>query len=368
MRGLMLRSLLVVALALSLLISGGLSYNDIPDRDPRSLKASQLFDMIPAGKRGSCANRPVDNTLQDAAQIADKGLSVLEQLVHDAMTNNKNNQGVRWANMGYTMFGGKYKLENIPGDKKRRKKVRVTDGYSRVTKAMYNFQAVQFKLKNDRVQGKLMCGDEDLKLVHKLGDLGLEPKDKLISVAKKDPSNIKGYFLSRYWSPKDSKGAYILDKAFLVYIEDDQYEKWKYGYCHRGRAVMNRPSNLMVLCDRVWRSPTLRDTIRSQSSLIGKPIKDDDGKYLLDQQQTAGLDMLHETFHWISWDITDIKTSRGTAYGFSRCFQLAKEDLQQENPCDLDQSLRNADSHTLFGNGVTLNEVDWYPDGPKEQG
>lgn len=110
MRGLILRPLLVAS-GLGLLIGGSLGDKDPADRDAKTLVASDIFEMIPAGKAGSCSGKNVNQPLRDAATMADKGVDVLEKFVHNVMANDKEKQGIRYANMVYSMFGAAYTID-----------------------------------------------------------------------------------------------------------------------------------------------------------------------------------------------------------------------------------------------------------------
>lgn len=157
-----------------------------------------------------------------------------------------------------------------------------------------------------------MCGDKDLKLVHTLGALGMKPKDQLLSdkipenLAGKDleTNKIKPFFLSRYWSPKDSNGAYILSKAYLIPVRANQYDTAKNGVCHipHSAASMHKDQNLMILRDSVWTGMTLQKMLDRQPRLRKKLVRDQRGDYLIDQNKTPGEEFLHESFHWIEED------------------------------------------------------------------
>ncbi|KAJ5091925.1 hypothetical protein NUU61_006795 [Penicillium alfredii] len=331
--------------------------------------------MIPDGKVGSCAGKPVDNTLQDAAQMADKGVSVLQDFVNDDMEDT-GDKTVNYANMAYTMYAAKYRFYEDRG--RDQEMIGITQGKERVEFALGYFQDVQDKLKSNQMEGRLMCGDKDLKLVHTLGDLGLKPNDQLLSdkipdnLAGKDleTNKIKAFFLSRYWSPKDSNGAYILRKAYLIPVRANQYDTAKNGFCHipHSTASMHKDQNLMILCDSIWTGMTLQRMLDRQPRLRKKLVRDQRGDYLIDQNKTPGEEFLHESFHWIEEDIIDQKIGEKKAYGFRLCFQLAKGDLRQKDPCAIGKSVNNADTHALFAFGVTLDKVNWYPPGEEEQG
>lgn len=143
-----------------------------------------------------------------------------------------------------------------------------------------------------------MCGDGDLKLVRTLGDLGLEPKNELISKKKKD-HNIKAYLLSLHFSKEGPKGVYELDKALLLELTSEDYDYLKDGVCKKHLGIMIRKYDLMVLCDQAFELPTLQSTIDKQDSLARQPMQDSKGIWLIDKQRTTGFIVLHEAFHWI---------------------------------------------------------------------
>lgn len=133
----MIRLLFAVLLSLGFLITKSLSYDDIsdPDRDPETLIASELFDMIPAGMPGSCADRPVDGALRDAAKLADNGTAVLEKFAYNVMEDDKGGQGERYANMAYTVFGANYHSEEDLTSEEDKSNLVINKGEDRVYEA-----------------------------------------------------------------------------------------------------------------------------------------------------------------------------------------------------------------------------------------
>lgn len=99
-----LRPLLVVVC----LVVGSVLATDPDDRDPKDLVASELLEMIPAGKKGSCADEPMDQTLQDAAQLAQNAVDAIDTLLFSTIE--RTDENVKILNMAYISFGVKYDI------------------------------------------------------------------------------------------------------------------------------------------------------------------------------------------------------------------------------------------------------------------
>lgn len=147
------------------------------------------------------------------------------------------------------------------------------------------------------------CGDDDLRKVTTLGDLGLEPEDKTIKAYReeKDPNkkitdaDVVGYYLSKYFSPPVKPDVYDTETAVLVPYDKPETFAMS-NPCQRIGGFYSEDANMIMLCRPKFTQKSLQQAIEDQASITEGPDMDK----ILDQQETPGAVLLHEAIHWSS--------------------------------------------------------------------
>lgn len=162
------------------------------------------------------------------------------------------------------------------------------------------------------------CGDEDLRKVTTLGDLGLRPKEKTIKAyqAEMDPikkttdADVVGYYLSKYFSPQVKPGVY--DMSTVVLAPWDKPKTFAMDNpCQRIGGFYSEDAYLMMICRRKFRLKSLKQAIKDQAHITERS-----NLYrALDEEETPSSVFLHEAMHWInpkstwkSGDLTEDKS------------------------------------------------------------
>ncbi|KAJ5102277.1 hypothetical protein NUU61_004499 [Penicillium alfredii] len=316
--------------AVYFLFTGSTIAMDPEDRDPKDIKASEVFEMIPAGKPGSCANQPIDQIVQEAALLAQNAVRALEKLVYSSSVP-ANDENEKILNMAYVSFGARYDIDmSCEGD---------TDENDDEL-APLKIKNRKSSLKMGEKLSKLECGDGDLRKVTTLGDLGLKPKDKTIKQwrEEKDPQrknsekDVDGYYLHKYFSPLIKRGMYNIREAVLSFTNKPG-EFAKRSPCESLGGYYSGNANLILLCDEVFQLKTLEQAIKDQNHVKEEPDMD----HQLDAQDTSSAVLLHEVIHKVNRRAFDKKRAEDTVI--------------------------NADNYKMFAKGITLSKINWYPKG-----
>ncbi|KAJ5594037.1 uncharacterized protein N7459_000245 [Penicillium hispanicum] len=370
------------------LVVGSVARTDPEDRDPKDLVASELLEMIPAGKKGSCADEPMDQTLQDAAQLAQNAVDAIDKLLTSTLE--RNDENIKILNMAYISFGVRYDVANaceFPELDEASLPFVITDGHQRLNIAHYNFVVAAGRLRMDEQLLKMECGDEDMRKVTTLGDLGIEPKDKTIKAYNEevDPSkkitdqDVVGYYLLQYFSPQVKPNVY--DMKTVVLASSDKPRTFALSSpCQGSGGGYFSDVTMIMLCRDKFKLKSLDQAIQDQDEIT----ETSDLDKALDNQETPSTTFLHEVMHWVNdrsmWTsdvgkkpelimrilVTDVAfrppgyQQQVTAYRTKFCRLLA---FDKE---EMDETVVNADSYKMFAKGVTLNKINWYPKGYSE--
>jgi hypothetical protein len=301
-----------------------------------ALKASSLFESPASGKDGNCDGKDVDMMVTEALTLAENSINAIDTLLKTPIEYNDENKIL--AKTAKALWG-------VDWEKPWFKKVINIKDTSTLSTAKGHYELVKDKLTSNSVDdAKLTCGDKDWKWVVKLGDVGLEPADKLISDHRNEPADENpGYYLSKKW---------------LFFIPS---EKLKTGYGGRlcddteNRGTTWWTNKLIMVCDRSFNYDTLASIIATQDSIPS-------GTWL-DEKQTAGGVFLHEMMHWIGKNIIDVVVTlpegKVSAYGFNYCAGIANL------PDYKGKAVVNADNYRTFAMAITLNKIDWSDEGEK---
>ncbi|KAJ5610439.1 hypothetical protein N7510_007158 [Penicillium lagena] len=344
----------------------------LADRTLKDLKASELLEMIPAGKPGSCADEPMDQTLQDAALLAQNAYDAIDKLISNTKIENTD-ENVNLLNMAYISFGVKYGIywdcDDPDLDPKKPMPLVITGGINSLLQAQDNFELASDRLKMDKQQIKMECGDEDLRKVTTLGDLGLEPEDETIKAyqEKEDPSkktsdaDVVGYYLSEYFSPQVKLGVYDMKTALLLAYDVPKVYAMS-GPCQSVGGLFFREAQMMMLCRWQFELKSVEQAIKDQDKIREKPDMDK----ALDGEKTTGATFLHETLHWVNPKITDVVFRAKGYAGEVTAYKSRRSRLLAFDKSRVDDTLVNADSYVMFATGVTLKKTNWYPNGYEE--
>lgn len=150
---------------------------------------------------------------------------------------------------------------------------------------------------------KMECGDEDMRKVTTLGDLGIEPKDKTIKAYNEevDPQkkitdeDVVGYYLLQYFSPQVKPNVY--DMKTVVLASSDKPRTFALsGPCQGSGGGYFTDVAMIMICRDKFKLKSLAQAIQDQDQIT----ETSDLDKALDNQETPSSTFLHEAMHWVN--------------------------------------------------------------------
>ncbi|KAJ5162030.1 hypothetical protein N7492_007422 [Penicillium capsulatum] len=305
------------------------------------VKATDIFETIPSGQDGTCEGKDVDMMVQEAITLNTKAINALDTL----LSKDQFSWFGKEASLGWgaeAMWGMVRKPSVSLGGigfrfNQEEKKI--------MTDAREAYQKANQKLKNDhRDDGKLACGGGDWKLAKSWNDLGWDPEDRDDS----DGFPADGLYYSEHWAKRDDKQRMELENSILIPAVVDGKDK---SPCRPNQPAFMLPrGNLITMCDKAFKNPSLASLVAEQRSWpVGKSI---------DEIKTPGTIFHHEMMHYVDESIIDVGVKNTRAYKWGNCCYLA----EHKKPLS---PLKNAQSYTIFAIYVLFDGVKWDDFGKK---
>ncbi|KAJ5110367.1 hypothetical protein NUU61_001578 [Penicillium alfredii] len=345
--------LLIIGLAF---LQGALSepeWNDVDGID--RISAARRLQWPDDCNPSYCTDFEMDETLQEAALLtynARRAIDVILGTKTDKVVA-KNSRNERFLQAAKALFHIDYgdapdnpKMWAVAQDK-RFILFYVKEFFDRV---------YQFLKQGGVYKPKMLCGDEDIKFVTKMKEIGGRPPDEPIWKAKnEDKKTTPGWYISNFYSPKDKEGNRIEDRVVRIHTDRPicRRRPSSDGMVVEGQTF--RDVRVIVLCNHIFGYKELEKLIRDQKRLaVGTS---------LDTQDTRGAVWLHEYLHYISPEMTDQEIDVGTgkqrAYDVDLCMALARKSASAKEARD------NPENYVKLATAVSLRRVKWFPSGKK---